>query len=1497
MVFLGMVASHLRKARREPDPFIFSLEQPASPREYKPEVVSFWDTPQWTSLKEEFEWEETTFSQRPLGGAATKPTTFGGNLQLTPEDHVLKSMDDRQVTHSWQLARWPPGLMNMVATALLAQAFHQQPKMKALSWEEHLAFGHTPSRRDCKTCQENMQQCNPHRRVPHPLAGVLSLDTAGPLTPATDQGGQLSRYFLAGAFTWAIPKGSNRTTEEEPEAEGEEELPMIEAEREKEEGKGKDEEQGEIQEDQEIPEGHRETISDAEEREGREVGHLQEELSPGGDEALPTKDSHPPKDFEIKTFHLALPMLTKKAMEVTKATMEMVLRLKMDGYTVNRIHTDQGREFSGQFAAYCRRRGIMLTKTAGDEPQANGRAESTVKRVKTMVRKALHQAEKDARWWPWATRYINEILRCHRIYEVPTFPMFMEKILVRKRRWQRDDLGPTMEEVCYLGPSTENHGHWIVKEGERPRLTRCVMKKVEGRPTEGQWIALERELLDGLTLRRRLRGKTTIKKLQKEVESEEEKEKKEKMRVKRVVEEEMLKIHDDDPDLAVCSILVLGKLKKILEEGVEEEEEILQTKIVSPKEVAKEWKKWIPSAEDEVHSLLTEKQALLPLPAQKVTDFMEEARRRGVKVELIPSKLVFARKPGKNGGKLKVRWVICGNFESKQPEETNYSGGADASAFRIMILLAARHQWEGASLDVKTAFLNAEMTFKDDEHLMLVLPPTFFVERGFMEKDTYYLPQKAVYGLRRSPRLWGEHRDEAMRKFEVKVQEEGKDKKMKLKALDSEPNLWKVVFEEDESEEMKGLVMTYVDDLFIVGPQEVTKAIREHVQKTWTTSSPQDVSEVPIKFLGMEVSKEWDHQAERFAWFISQSSYVEDLLSTGEEKLKTRKIPMTRDQASMEPIEEMPSQAQIRSAQKVVGELLWLVTRTRPDLMFSVSRMGANILRSPQAVAEAGIQAKGYLLGTKTLGLKYLLREDEDLVLNVFTDASYAPNAEESHGCCIVVVGSCPIFWKSGRQSTVTLSTAEAELTEVVEGMVAGESISVILDELVGRLPRMAWTDSQSGLSILTSEGGSWRTRHLRLRSAYTRQCLQEGLWGIAHVPGEDMLADIGTKPLTGPRLEDLKKKMNMAKTAKEEEKKDEKDVKPNEEGEKSEEKKGEGKCEREFEEEIQVKKAKTAAILRVLLIAASLTATKAQGEDEREEEATGISFEMIVMIYTMSVILVTMIVWWVAKEGVPGLWYPSRGRSTHPRSLPATPPRTPRKMKALKVKEGEGRSPPRTPEVSRPVGLPEEIPMTPPLTANKMGSKGREGKITKVDGTPYKVPKGWTPPPDWMELSKEEEKEKEEEEEARKALDFRKRIQEMEEEEERNPTASSSTNAGAQGGTPAGGNRLQATPKSGERVPFITPTMYMPPVLTTRFGKAFHCRESCDYLVAPRTGTAKKSPWCPDCTRSIGRRTNWNMWSNSWGGEIHPNKACKRLRSEPLLRYTPCTRCTPYEG
>ena len=78
---------------------------------------------------------------------------------------------------------------------------------------------------------------------------------------------------------------------------------------------------------------------------------------------------------------------------------------------------------------------------------------------------------------------------------------------------------------------------------------------------------------------------------------------------------------------------------------------------------------------------------------------------------------------------------------------------------------------------------------------------SFGCSRGFLEKDTYYQPQKAVYGLRRSPWLWGEHRDKMMQTFVIGLEEEKKERMMKLVPLDSEPNLWRIVDQEDEEEQ------------------------------------------------------------------------------------------------------------------------------------------------------------------------------------------------------------------------------------------------------------------------------------------------------------------------------------------------------------------------------------------------------------------------------------------------------------------------------------------------------------------------------------------------------------------------------------------------------------------------------------------------------------------------------------------------------------------------
>lgn len=207
MIFLAALDTYLRRARGLDGQLGFALEQPASPKDYEAAVVSFWDTLEWHDLRNEFGWMETTFSQKPLGGAAVKPTTVGGNLELAPEEFSINGQIHHHVRGSWDLARWPPGMMSMIAEALMTQVLRRPVKLRALSWEEHLLLGHTPSRRDCRVCQETRQQCSPHRKVEHKLAGVLSLDTAGPLKPAYDLGGLQSRYFLVGTLTWALPLG------------------------------------------------------------------------------------------------------------------------------------------------------------------------------------------------------------------------------------------------------------------------------------------------------------------------------------------------------------------------------------------------------------------------------------------------------------------------------------------------------------------------------------------------------------------------------------------------------------------------------------------------------------------------------------------------------------------------------------------------------------------------------------------------------------------------------------------------------------------------------------------------------------------------------------------------------------------------------------------------------------------------------------------------------------------------------------------------------------------------------------------------------------------------------------------------------------------------------------------------------------------------------------------------------------------------------------------
>lgn len=107
--------------------------------------------------------------------------------------------------------------------------YKQSPQVKALSRDEHVKFGHVPYRRDCSVFQQAAQQVFPHRKNPFPQPGVLALDTCGPLLPARDVGSWKCRYFLAGAYTFMVPKGTSRMASPPEEEEPLDAAPVIDA--------------------------------------------------------------------------------------------------------------------------------------------------------------------------------------------------------------------------------------------------------------------------------------------------------------------------------------------------------------------------------------------------------------------------------------------------------------------------------------------------------------------------------------------------------------------------------------------------------------------------------------------------------------------------------------------------------------------------------------------------------------------------------------------------------------------------------------------------------------------------------------------------------------------------------------------------------------------------------------------------------------------------------------------------------------------------------------------------------------------------------------------------------------------------------------------------------------------------------------------------------------------------------------------------------------------
>ena len=231
--------------------------------------------------------------------------------------------------------------------------------------------------------------------------------------------------------------------------------------------------------------------------------------------------------------------------------------------------------------------------------------------------------------------------------------------------------------------------------------------------------------------------------------------------------------------------------------------------------------------------------------------------------------------------------------------------------------------------------------------------------------------------------------------------------------------------------------------------------------------------------------------------------------------------PTSQGPSSNHPVTQgTPVTIESLTAQRITGELLWLSQRTRIDIAFGVGLMSSWAVKSPSYVTKIGLRILAYLAKTKSLRLSLVPGDHQDL--DVFTDASFAPYSEKSiSGVVVQLSGKC-VFWKSRRQTMVSLSTAECELIAACEGVVLGQSVLALAAELINPATQFTLRVDNVAAITLAEGGGSHRTRHLRVRANFLKEMLDTAQLRVVHCPGESQLADALTKALPTARLEYL---------------------------------------------------------------------------------------------------------------------------------------------------------------------------------------------------------------------------------------------------------------------------------------------------------------------------------------------------------------------------------------
>lgn len=454
----------------------------------------------------------------------------------------------------------------------------------------------------------------------------------------------------------------------------------------------------------------------------------------------------------------------------------------------------------------------------------------------------------------------------------------------------------------------------------------------------------------------------------------------------------------------------------------------------------------------------------------------------------IPCKWVYALKRNVNGEieRYKARLVAkgCSQRFGIDFKET-FSPVVRYSTIRLLLALAVKNNMHLHQIDVSSAYLNSNL----QDEIYMQQPKNFIYDKS---PEKVLRLHKAIYGLKQSGKEWNSKLDSVLRK-------------MNFVPCNTEPCLYKTM-----KNDFLVLIAVYVDDLIIACSDITTiKNVKKQIAGEFAVSD----KGVLNHFLGMEVEREGETGMIK----LSQTQYIRDVLKQyGMEQCKSVAVPL--EAGYQVHCDANCKKSNQQEYQSLVGTLMYLAISTRPDILHSVSKMAQ---RNADPHEEHMTKLKHilrYLAGS--INLKLFYKADSG-GLEGFVDADWGGNAldRKSYTGFTFFFDGCPISWESRKQSSVALSSTEAEYMAASDAAKEAIYLKRLLKEISAwdGGPVTLHIDNQGAQKLAENPVYHKRSKHIDIKFHHIRDLVQNQEVKLVYCPTADMIADILTKNL--PRV------------------------------------------------------------------------------------------------------------------------------------------------------------------------------------------------------------------------------------------------------------------------------------------------------------------------------------------------------------------------------------------